>query len=119
MTEKQTKTDLGRIKIHSHAISSIASIATREVEGVLRIYSGPVGRLCGFLGMESDCGAVKVDLKDSNEVDISVSIIVEYGRDIPVIANRVQESIRQAIEKMTGLALSNIDVKVKGIEKKK
>ena len=117
MTEKQTKTDLGRIKIHSHAISSIASIATMEVEGVLRIYSGPVGKLCGFLGLESDCDAVRVDLKESNEVDISVSVIVEYGRDIPSVANHVQENIRQAIEKMTGLAPVNIDVKVKGIEK--
>ena len=118
ITEKQAKTDLGNIKIHTRAIRTIAAIAAMEVEGVSRIYTGPVGRLYEFLGRDRNYAAVKVDLKENNEIDIAVSIVVEYGRDIPRVANFVQENIRQAIEKMTGLMPLNIDVKVKGIEKR-
>ena len=115
--EKQAKTDLGKIKIHVQAISSIASIAALEIEGVIRIYSGPAVKLLEFLGRENIHPAVKIDLKETNEINIGIPIIVEYGQDVPRVANLVQENVRQAVEKMTGLIPVNIDVKVKGIEK--
>ena len=119
IAEKQAKTDLGKIKIHTDAINSMALIAAKEVEGVAGVTSGTMGRFCDFLGLGSNCSGVKVELKENNEVDIVVSIVVEYGKDVPRIAHQVQENIRQAIEKMTGLIPANIDVKVKGIEKTK
>jgi len=119
VSEKQAKTDLGRIKIHVKAIRSIAAIATMEVEGVLRIYAGTIGSLFEMLGKDRNAAAIKVELKENNEVGIAVSIVVEYGQDLPRTAGYVQESIRNAVERMTGLVPANIDVKVKSIEKKK
>jgi len=115
--EKQAKTDLGKIKIHIKAIRSIAAISTMEVDGVLRIYSGTIGKLFELFGKDRNAAAIKVDLKETNEVGIIVSIVVEYGQDLPKVANNVQESIRHAIEKMTGLNPVNIDVKVKSVER--
>jgi len=117
ISEKQTKTDLGKIKIHLKAIRSIAAIATMEVDGVLRIYAGTIGMLFEAIGKDRNAAAIKVDFKKNNEIGIAVSIVVEYGQDLPMIASHVQESIRHAIEKMTGLNPSSIDVKVKSIEK--
>jgi uncharacterized alkaline shock family protein YloU len=117
ISEKQAKTDLGRIKIHVQAISSIASLAALEIEGVVRIYAGSLVRLLEFLGRENTHPAVKIELKENNEINIGIPIIVEYGQDVPRVAALVQENVRQAVEKMTGLLPVNIDVKVKGIEK--
>ena len=117
MPEKQTKTDLGKIKIHAHAISCIASIAAMEVDGVLRIDAGTAGKIWEFVGAKPGTNAVGVRLKENNELDIIIPIVVIYGHDIPRIANNVQENVRQAIEKMTGLIAVNIDVKVRAIEK--
>jgi len=117
IAEKQTKTDLGKIKIHTEAISSIASIATTGIKGVLRIYKSPIFRLADFLGPDAGHKSVKVTLRENNEVDINVPIVVEYGQDVPHVANMVQENIRQAIEKMTGLVPMEINIKVKGVEK--
>jgi len=116
--EKQAKTDLGKIKIHIKAIRSISAIATMEVEGVLRIYSGAVGRLLEILGKDKNAAAIKVDLKETNEVGIAVSIVVEYGQDLPRVANNVQENIKHSVEKMTGLNPVAIDVKVKSVERR-
>ena len=117
ITEKQTKTDLGKIKIHTQAISSMAFIAAMEVEGVLKVDQGYIGKLYYFLGIDQKHNAVKVYLRENNEIDIAISIIVKYGQNVPRVANFVQENIKQAIEKMTGLMAVNIDVKVKGIKK--
>jgi len=117
--EKETKTDMGKIKIHSKAIRSIAAIAAMEVEGVLMIYSGSLGKILEIIGKDMNFMAIKVDLKANNEIDMSIAIAVEYGRDIPKVAADVQENIRYNLEKMTGLIPVNIDVKVKTIEKKK
>ena len=117
--EKQAKTDLGRIKIHIKAIRSITAIATMEVDGVLRIYTGTIGKLFEVLGKDRNAVAINVDLKENNEVGIAVSIVVEYGQDLPKVANNVQESIRHAIERMTGLVPVNIDVKVKSVERRR
>ena len=116
--EKQAKTDLGKIKIHLKAIRSIAAIAAMEVDGVLRIYTGTIGRLLEALGKDINAAAIKVDLKENNEVGLAVSVVVEYGHDLPRVAGAVQENIRNAIEKTTGLIPVTIDVKVKSIEKK-
>lgn len=117
IAEKYAKTDLGRIKIHIKAIRSIAAIATMEIDGVLRIYSGTIGKLFEFLGKDKNAAAIKVDLKEKNEVGIAVSIVVEYGQDLPKVANNVQENIRHSLERMTGLNPVTIDVKVKSVER--
>ncbi len=119
VAEKQANTDLGKIRIHTQAINSIASIATKEVNGVAGLYAGHCAKLYELIGMNLGCSAVKVELKENNEVNIVISIVVEYGQDVPKVANNVQENVRQAVEKMTGLIPGNIDVKVKGIEKRK
>ena len=46
---------------------------------------------------------------------MAVSIIVEYGVDIPRIADEVQENVKRAVEKMAGLVLSEVDVVVEGV----
>ena len=53
-------------------------------------------------------------MKES-EVRLTVSIIVEYGVDIPKIADEVQEMVKRAVERMTGLVLSEVDVVVEGV----
>ncbi|MFH0764242.1 MAG: Asp23/Gls24 family envelope stress response protein [Candidatus Omnitrophota bacterium] len=53
-------------------------------------------------------------MKES-EVKLTVSIIVEYGIDIPRVADEVQENVKRAVEKMTGLVLAEVDVVVEGV----
>jgi uncharacterized alkaline shock family protein YloU len=54
-----------------------------------------------------------------DDVRIGVTIIVRYGINIPDIAVLVQESIRAAIEEMTGLTVSEVNVNVGDIYSEK
>ena len=51
-----------------------------------------------------------------NDVKINISVVVEYGSSIPLVATRVQESVKSAIEKMSGLSLIEVNVNVKEVK---
>ena len=57
---------------------------------------------------------VKIQMKDG-EVKLTVAIVVEYGVDIPRVADEVQENVKRAVEKMAGLVPSEVDVVVEGV----
>ena len=118
-SQDEKRTDYGVIKIHKNVIAQVASQAAREVEGVSRISTSlftealrvlTKGRFVKY--------PIKIELKDNNEVSICVSIVVTYGVNIPNVAANVQENIKKAVEKMTGLYPADIHIKVKGVEVK-
>ena len=44
-------------------------------------------------------------------------MVIKYGYNIPDTAARVQENVRQALEKMSNLSVKDINVNVQGIER--
>jgi len=48
---------------------------------------------------------------------VEIPLIIKYGYNIPEIANRVQENVRLALEKMSNLSIKEINVNVQGIER--
>lgn len=112
--ERFRTTDLGMVKINNNAISTIASIAALEVKGVHKI-GGGFGRTLSELFMHrSGSKGVKIHMHE-NELKLTIYIIVEYGVDIPRIADETQDNVKQAVEKMTGLVISGVDVIVEGV----
>lgn len=114
LTERQQKTDFGVVRIHNEVIAGIASLAAKDVKGVLDVGTGSMGAIYALLGKKRLLEGVKVDVKES-EVRIEVGIIVEYGANIPQVASAVQESVKNSVEKMTGLPLVEVDVNVQGV----
>ena len=111
---KDRSTDLGTVRISNDAIATIASLAAMEVSGVHKMGGGATRTFCEHLFKRTTAKGIKIDLKDS-EARLTISIIAEYGADIPRIADEVQENVKRAVEKMTGLVLSEVDVAVEGV----
>ena len=57
---------------------------------------------------------IKVDINE-NEAKIDVNIIVEYGIRIPDVAFEIQNRVKKAVETMTGLKVSSVNVHVQGV----
>ena len=112
----ESLTDLGAIKIHKNAIASIAAIAAVEVEGVKRVGGNLQSSLLSAVGKKS-YSAIRVEINKNSETEIEIPLIIKYGYNIPEIANKVQENVRQSVEKMTSLIVRDINIKVKAIEK--
>lgn len=117
-THRDRTTDLGVVRINNDSIAAIASIAATEIRGVLRMGGGFKNTLYEILASKSNVKGVKIKMSDS-DVRLEVHIIVEYGVDIPLIADHVQENVKHAVEKMTGLVLSEVNVIIDGVSSRR
>jgi len=116
MTKEESRTDLGTIKIHREVIASISNVAACEVEGVKRTGTSLKSVLMELAGKKNS-SAIKVEFDKNEEVKVEIPLIIKYGFSIPTVAARVQENVRNALEKMTNLTIKDINISVKGIER--
>lgn len=116
MQREESRTDQGIIRIHDNVIASIASVAATEVEGVKAI-----GRSLGAGILElidkKNLHAIKVEKDKNGDITVQVPLIIKYGFNIPEVANKVQQNVSDALEKMTNLSIKDINVNVQGIER--
>lgn len=112
--DQNLKSDMGTIRIHEKVISSIATIAAKEVEGVVRIGNSLKGLLYTFI-KQNDIAAVEVNIDNNNEVTLVVPIVVAYGYNLTDIASRVQDNVKRMIEKSTDLNIKQIDVNIQAV----
>jgi uncharacterized alkaline shock family protein YloU len=102
------------VKIANDVVGKIAAIAALEVEGVSAMGSNITTELLGKVGMKNIVKNVKVDVLN-NEVTIDIVITVEYGHNLPSTSQKIQARVKQAVENMTGLTVSDVNVRVAGI----
>lgn len=109
--------EIGKVKIDNDVLASIAGIAALKIPGVYEIATSLVGGIAKFIRKSPDVG-IKVVLREG-EVSFELSIVVEYGVNIPEVTYQVQKQIKEDVEKMSGLKVSSVDVIVKEIKRTK
>jgi uncharacterized alkaline shock family protein YloU len=116
MKTEESKTDLGTVRIHNKVIASIAALAAMEVDGVKGVDKGLKLSLFEFFGKKL-FGGIRVGIDKNEELKLEIPLVVKYGFNLPEIANKVQENVHQALEKMTNLAIKDININIQGIER--
>jgi uncharacterized alkaline shock family protein YloU len=104
--------DIGDIKINNQVVGKIASLAAFEVEGIVRLTgNSSLAEMWGRKDLDKD---VTVEIKE-NTAEIGIEVNVEYGIDIYKAAHQLQTAIKNAVESMTGLKVSRVNVSIRGI----
>ena len=103
----------GSLQISTDVIAKIAKLATLEVEGVREVRAGTPG-VKELLGKMSFPRAVAVQLLD-DVAELTVSIVVGYGVRIPAVCEKVQENVKSAVQNMTSITVSKVNVAVTGV----
>jgi len=85
-THRDRTTDLGAVRINNDVIAAIASIAATDIRGVARMGGGFKNALYEILSSKTNVKGVKIKMADG-DVRLAISIIVEYGWNIPHIAD--------------------------------
>lgn len=116
MRKEESQTNLGKVRIHKNVIASIASIAAGEIEGVKEIGGDFKSGILEFIGKKT-ISAIRVDIDKNQEIRLEIPLVIKYGFNIPEIANKAQENISNALEKMTCLAIKYININVQRIER--
>lgn len=104
----------GSIKIADEVVATIAGLAAEQIPGVAGMSGGIVGGIAERLGRRNLSKGVKVEVGEK-EAAVDLYVIMEYGVSIPEVAMRIQESVRQAIESMTGLKVIEANIHVQGV----
>lgn len=113
--EEIISTDNTDIKISNEVVASIAGVAVSEVKGVSNVSGGLSGISEVFGGKKNLTKGIKVEVGEK-ETKIDVSIVVEYGVRIPDVAFEIQSRVKKAVESMTGLKVSGVNIHVQGIK---
>ncbi len=114
MVVSEEKNGLGSIRIADDVVRIIAGLAASEVSGVVSMSGGMVGGIAEKLGRKNLSKGVKVEVGEK-EAAVDLYIVVEYGSSIPEVAARIQDTVKSAIERMTGLAVVEVNVNVQGV----
>ncbi|MGQ0718977.1 MAG: Asp23/Gls24 family envelope stress response protein [Pseudonocardiales bacterium] len=110
----------GKTTIAATVVQKIAGIAAREVSGVhalggglSRAFGGIRDRIPGSTGASQTSG-VTVEVGEK-QAAVDLNLIVEYGVSIVDLAKSVRANIIGAVEHMTGLQVTEVNIAVNDI----
>lgn len=121
MAEKRTTVTLreegefGQVQIADEVVLIIAGLAATEVKGISTMAGNITKELVSKLGKKNLSKGVTVDILDG-VVSVDVSVNIDYGYSIPDTCKKVQEKVKAAIENMTGLEVSEVNVHVASVD---
>ena len=109
----------GRTTIAETVVSKIAGIATREVDGVHNL-GGGTARAVGMLreripGSRTNMSqGVAVEVGET-QAAIDLAIVADYGVSIADLAQGIRRNVIDAVERMTGLEVTEVNIAVNDI----
>lgn len=108
----------GTVSFATDVVATIAGLAATEVEGVANMVGAQSGGFAEIFkrgqSTRSLTKGVRVELND-NTVAIQLTIVVDYGTPVPDVAKSIQENVKKAIENMSGLEVTAVNVHVQGV----
>ena len=115
------QTDHGSTTVADSVVAKIAGIAAREVSGVHQMGAG-AARAIGAIKEKLPIGGnepvptqgVSVEVGEK-EAAVDLDLVVEYGVSIPDLARSVRNNVIQRVERMTGLAVTEVNISIDDI----
>ena len=112
--EESVKNKLGEIRIADEVICVIAGLAATEVKGVSTLAGGITNDRITTSGVKVLGKAVRINVSE-NTVDVRIAVILDGTVSIPECSSEIQEKVTSAIESMTGMEVTEVQVIVAGV----
>ena len=110
----QEDENLGSVQIADEVVAMIASLAATEVDGVSAMGGNITNELMSKVGVKNLTKGVKEEVIGSS-VKVELVVLLEYGYNIPATSQKVQERVKNAIENMTGLTVTDVNIRIAGV----
>lgn len=105
----------GTVSYANDVVATIAGLAVMEASGVAGMSGGVVDGIVELVGRKNFTKGIKVEV-GNHEAAIDAFIVIQYGAKIQDVAAKVQESVKKAVENMTGLRIIEVNVHIQGIQ---
>lgn len=109
--------NVGVVQIADDVVAMIASLAATEVEGVNTMAGSISNELMSKVGVKKLTKGVKVEVEDKT-VKISIAVTMDYGYNIPSTCQKIQTKVKNAVENMTGLECTDVNIRIASIKVK-
>ena len=106
--------NLGEVQIADEVVAVIAGIAAMEVDGVSSMAGTTTREIISRLGMKTLSKGVKVDVLEGI-VTVSLALNLKFGTNIRTTTMKVQEKVKSTIENMTGLTVTDVNIRIAGV----
>lgn len=110
--------NIGEVQIADEVVAIIAGLAATEVEGVSSMAGNITNELVGKLGMKNLSKGIHVEVLEGI-VSVELALHMKYGYNIPDVSAKVQDKVKAAIENMTGLSVSDVNIRISGVDLEK
>ncbi|GEP25251.1 MAG: Asp23/Gls24 family envelope stress response protein [Lentilactobacillus diolivorans] len=119
MTEENRNSGLTTVLTYEDdVLGKIAGNTVRDVDGVLSLEGNILDSVTDRFSDETDpTKGVKVDLdNDEKEVKLAMEAVLEYGKSIPNVFNKITSKLNQAVTEMTDLKPTEIKINIKDLQ---
>jgi uncharacterized alkaline shock family protein YloU len=105
----------GTITFANEVLATIAGIAASDIPGVAGMCGGLKDGIVEMLGRKNLSRGVKITLNE-NSVTVDIQIIVDYGVSVPEVCEKIQDSVINALDMMTGLSVYAVNIAIQGVK---
>ena len=114
MLRNDPNNSVGSLRISRDVIATITSAATREINGVADLAPFTTN-IKGWLMKKQTAKPIVIDLTD-DVASIDIHVILKSGTKIQEVSENIQAAVKEAVQNMTGIAVSKVNINVAGID---
>ena len=103
------------VNVANDVFSIIAGLAACEVDGVASLGGNLDARSISKITSSKLAKSVRFVRADDNTLRVAIIINLEFGHEIPRVCAQVQDRIKSTVENMTGVKVSEVNVRVEGV----
>ena len=116
--ENQSKEEYGKIQINNNVIAVIAHETAGKVHGVVELHGSLTDGIAEMIGKKSKDRGIRIEKENEEFLTIDLSVVIEFGVNIPDVCVKLQSAVKKAVEDMTGQKIFAVNVVVQGIRSK-
>ena len=112
MADKNTFEIKEGVSISDEVVAIVAGLAETEVDGVEALSGNITNAAIPKTGANKLSKGVRISANADGSISAKLSLIIRYGFEIPSICAKVQEKVKNAIENMTGIGVTDVDIRI-------
>lgn len=115
MVAEASGSEYGQISINNNVIAIIAHETAKKVPGVVELQGSLTDGIAGMIGKKPKDKGIRIGKENEELLTIDLTVVLEFGVNIPEICVQLQAAVKEAVEGMTGQQVYAVNVVVQGI----
>ena len=108
----------GKIRINNNVIAIIAHETAGKVPGVVELHGSLTDGIAEMIGKKAKDRGIRIEKENEEFLTIDLSVVLEFGVNIPSVCVKLQSAVKKAVEDMTGQKIFAVNIVVQGIRNK-